>query len=739
MKTTFKMNKIVILAKVVRLATMVIGSTAVELRGQPVAVEFGVSPYYSGGGARAITITPSAATLLQTDGTNVITGGPLVIPASAAPTVTNLWVGAYTVAIQGIAKSFPMTVTTKFGLGVPFPIPYVWFTTNLWAPGTNYAAAVTRIVAGTGIAIAPTDGVGLVTITATGSAGGGLTNGQTGVALLNQTNNTLSLTNSTGGMVLGPDGLRDLVSHIGLATWTPVGTQITDSSGALIQTGPQPGEVLIASGRPTVFAGTTNWFPYGGVLGTFYGGFFGPLFGTATNASHVPWSALPALVLTNAAAFQPASVALSALAGGDGSGLSGVTASAVTISYDGAYDSIPAIEAANGLITGYLPISGFEVTGSANAATNGVAAWVSSTASVNATNGVAAWVSSTASMNATNGVAAWVSSTASMNATNGLRTNLVTHGLTAYGDGRETNWLYVSSGMVGTTNTGAKTGMSLGGGVFRLWTNGANTITANATNGTISAPVLIATNALEIGTNMLWTISQVTATGELDLSSPQPGAVFQWFTNWDVVIPRGNFTVSSKTASVSNLVVSGAQTNAAGATFGGSVAVTNNVTVQGAVTAVGAVNSGGRNLANNCYLLPFCCAAGTVSANHTYYVGFFPQYTAGHSYTESQFQMAVPVAGTVIRVDMFASVNSYYSSETVNSYLRIGGANVGSAMALNLSSGGVGANGYSISQTGMSAAVNAGDLWDLSLVMPASFATTGTGLAISGYITIQPK
>ena len=115
---------------------------------QPVNVQFSTLSLAGTPAARTITLTPSAQTLLQTDGTNIITGPPLVLPATAAGVATNLWPGAYTVTIQGIPKSWPLLVTTNFGLGAITPIPAVWFTTNLAWPGTNFQTSMTITVYG---------------------------------------------------------------------------------------------------------------------------------------------------------------------------------------------------------------------------------------------------------------------------------------------------------------------------------------------------------------------------------------------------------------------------------------------------------------------------------------------------------------------------------------------------------------------------------------------------------------
>jgi len=124
--------------------TMILGMTLAALAtatAQPVAVHFSSLGLGGGPSARQITITPSALTALQTDGTNIITGGPIVLPPIAGGVTTNLWCGIYTVAMQGISVTWPMTVTTNFG---PGPVPAVWFTTNLVWGGTNFGVGVSN-------------------------------------------------------------------------------------------------------------------------------------------------------------------------------------------------------------------------------------------------------------------------------------------------------------------------------------------------------------------------------------------------------------------------------------------------------------------------------------------------------------------------------------------------------------------------------------------------------------------
>ena len=77
---------------------------------------------------RSFKITPAAPTALQSDGTHIIAGQSLTIPATSGQVVTNLWTGKYTIAVQGIAQTFSALVTTNFG---PGPVPLVWFCTNL--------------------------------------------------------------------------------------------------------------------------------------------------------------------------------------------------------------------------------------------------------------------------------------------------------------------------------------------------------------------------------------------------------------------------------------------------------------------------------------------------------------------------------------------------------------------------------------------------------------------------------
>lgn len=84
--------------------------------GQTVPVQFSVKSFAGPAGLplndlkSQITVSPAPETLLQTDGTNVITGQPLVLPYVPGGTVTNLWPGIYRVTIGGIAKAWTIAV-----------------------------------------------------------------------------------------------------------------------------------------------------------------------------------------------------------------------------------------------------------------------------------------------------------------------------------------------------------------------------------------------------------------------------------------------------------------------------------------------------------------------------------------------------------------------------------------------------------------------------------------------------
>ena len=170
----------------------------------PVAVQFSTRNFTGYPSARTITITPSGDTLLETDGTNVITGSPLVLPATTNMVTTNLWPGKYTITLQGISKSWTIAVTTNLGYG---PLPAVVFTTNL----VVY--------------------VGTTPIGSSGSAPAGtLTNGQTGVVLYGSFNGNTN----TGGSASTANSvmLADGVQLTGL-TATPAALAWTNSNSLL--------------------------------------------------------------------------------------------------------------------------------------------------------------------------------------------------------------------------------------------------------------------------------------------------------------------------------------------------------------------------------------------------------------------------------------------------------------------------------------------------------------------------
>lgn len=89
---------------------------AMAAMGQTVPVQFSVKSFTGPAGLPLndlgcqITVTPAPETLLQTDGTNVITGQPLILPYVPGGTITNLWPGNYRVTISGIAKAWKIAV-----------------------------------------------------------------------------------------------------------------------------------------------------------------------------------------------------------------------------------------------------------------------------------------------------------------------------------------------------------------------------------------------------------------------------------------------------------------------------------------------------------------------------------------------------------------------------------------------------------------------------------------------------
>ena len=271
-------------------------------RAQTVRVEFSTLNLAGIPAARSITVTPLPGTLLQTDGTNVITGGSLVLPASPHPVVTNLWVGGYSVTIQGVPRSWAIQVSTNFG---PGPVPAVWFSTNLVWSGTPFAQGVSQLVAGTNITLTPGDGLGRVLIA---GVAGVVTNGETNVSL--------------GGAFTGAftgDGSR--VTNAASLADSPY---LTWYNGAVaVQSGTDPASVWVTGELQAGVAGggvAGSWS--NGVLSTAgpvrAAGFYGSGAGltnvsaayatvagsagfasAAGSAGSVAWSALPGPVLTN--------------------------------------------------------------------------------------------------------------------------------------------------------------------------------------------------------------------------------------------------------------------------------------------------------------------------------------------------------------------------------------------------------------------------------------------------------
>ena len=154
-----------------RLAIGALLCFTVSLHAQLIGVTFSMTNFTGTTMTRKITVTPDAQTLLQTDGSTIITGGPLTLSA-ASITTTNLWCGLYHVTLDGIAKSWLINVTTNFGSG---PVPSPWFSTNLQYSGTN---GLPLIISG-GV-VAPGNNVTVVTngsvYTVSSSGGSGSSN-----------------------------------------------------------------------------------------------------------------------------------------------------------------------------------------------------------------------------------------------------------------------------------------------------------------------------------------------------------------------------------------------------------------------------------------------------------------------------------------------------------------------------------------------------------------------------------
>ena len=252
---------------------------------QPIAVQFSSRGFTGTPAARKMVIAPCGDTLLQTDGTNVITGGPLVLPATPQGVITNLWTGKYTVTIEGIPKSWLITVTTNYG---PGPVPAVSFATpgRVTYVGTNAATGVTQVLNGSSnVHLSPAVGTGVVALSVDAVPAGVLVNGQRGAALLGLETDTLTSTNATGTNRLSGDGLRDGSGQSRLAL--PSGmTGLYDPGGhVLIQSGTNGPGVVIGDGYPVTFGS-----PIASVNAT--GGFTGHVRGRRTWVDQSQWRRL---------------------------------------------------------------------------------------------------------------------------------------------------------------------------------------------------------------------------------------------------------------------------------------------------------------------------------------------------------------------------------------------------------------------------------------------------------------
>jgi len=311
---------------------------------QPIAVQFSTRDFTGMAAARRITITPSGETLLQTDGTNLITGGPLALPIApgGGGATTNLWPGKYTVTLEGIPKSWRITVTTNYGLG---PVPAVWFAADLVTyVGTNAAIGVTEILPGSSnVHLSPSFGTGIVTLSV--DEPGAITHAttaDTANAVSGSVSNTFDLagagaaaaSDATNGLTswllqskIGPsvydlygaaaaaaqDATNGLTQSLGSPSGGNASAVIAGTNGIRVDTNGAAFTVSV-SGAVAQAAHATNadTATYAASAGSASSASTATYAASAATAASVPWSALPAPVLTNAAAFDAASAARNA-------------------------------------------------------------------------------------------------------------------------------------------------------------------------------------------------------------------------------------------------------------------------------------------------------------------------------------------------------------------------------------------------------------------------------------------
>lgn len=222
-----------------------------------------------------ITLTPTATNNVLQNGGSMIIGAKSLTTNVPGTLVVPVMPNNYLLVVAGTGKSYLMQVMDT---NVVMDATALMTSLPTYTYTNRYGLPVTALLAGTNIWLSGSNGV--VTIASTGGGGtaNGITNGQSGVVLLNQTNNQITITNAGVAMALGADGLR--LNGAPVVESSHGATLLYDSSGLLI--GTDRGAIDIGDNPARAVTIT------------------GPVTANLAGSYGLPWSALPGGVLTNA-------------------------------------------------------------------------------------------------------------------------------------------------------------------------------------------------------------------------------------------------------------------------------------------------------------------------------------------------------------------------------------------------------------------------------------------------------
>jgi len=120
---------------------------------------------------RPILITPVTAPAIGAGGTNFVVGPSLTVQPTNGVVTTNLVTGYYRLAFDGLAGSLTIWVPDEAGTYNAAAL-----VTNSVAVGSTNTPWVSQLVAGSGVSLSPTNGRGVVTVSASGGGSASWTN-----------------------------------------------------------------------------------------------------------------------------------------------------------------------------------------------------------------------------------------------------------------------------------------------------------------------------------------------------------------------------------------------------------------------------------------------------------------------------------------------------------------------------------------------------------------------------------